>query len=126
MKNLMYILALALTVACGSGQNQPATAEVSQPVTGIRVGADCVPYNQVAYVFKSLIFLNGALKTVKADDKEGFESIVFDRHRTMIVTDTIRMRIYETHPEFVEVKIINGIHAGQMGYVVNEMIKPAE
>lgn len=123
MKKLILISILAIFVSCHLKNADKKTSD--QPVK-IEVGKDYVASNEITYVFKDLFVFNEVVKALNANDQKGFEHIAFDSDKSIILTDTIRMRIYTVFNGYSEVRITNGYYVHEKGYVMNSTIKPAD
>lgn len=117
----MLIVLSLLFVACASKKTSSTDDN-----NAIIVGKDYHPKNGVTFVFKYLHALEDAVKAINADDEQGFEKIVFNNDISIIITDTIHLRIYAVENGYSEVSIRNGIHQNEKGYVINNTIKPIE
>jgi hypothetical protein len=124
MKKLLFIFFIILSSCTNNSDSKKQ--EVNNLVPPIEVGRDYVANNEIAYVFRDLFYMSEASKALNANDEQGARLIMLDSDKTMLIPDSIILKVHEVTDVYCEVRITSGIYANEKGYVFNSQLKLKE
>lgn len=119
-KFLLLIVICSLAISCGNKDSSK-----KEPELKIEVGKDYVPNQEFGYVFKSYADLSEASSAINANDQKGFQHILFDDEKTIIIPDSVKLRVYSVKEGFCEVRISNGDYVHEKGFIFSTTLKLA-
>lgn len=121
MKKILFLIVICLfAFSCSKKESNK-----KEPETKIEVGKDYVPNQEFGYVFKSYTDLSEAFSAINADDQKGFEHILIDDEKTIIIPDSVKLRVYNVEEGYCEVRITNGDYVHEKGFVFSTTLKLA-